>query len=52
MCPFSFFAVGLVESQHVPRSCRCPQTNHQIQGPFLDFIVTLKGRGCMKDEIM
>ncbi|KAK9964365.1 hypothetical protein ABG768_005547 [Culter alburnus] len=44
--------VQVVESQHVPKTCQCPQTKIKVRGPFSNFTVTPKGPTCLKDEII
>ncbi|XP_067242560.1 C-X-C motif chemokine 3 [Chanodichthys erythropterus] len=44
--------VQVVESQHVPKTCQCPQTKIKVRGPFSNFTVTPKGPTCLQDEII
>ncbi|KAL7889993.1 hypothetical protein AOLI_G00022510 [Acnodon oligacanthus] len=40
------------ESQHVPTRCECQRSMPAVRGPFSDIEVSLKGPGCVKDEII
>ncbi|KAK7140328.1 hypothetical protein R3I94_012822 [Phoxinus phoxinus] len=44
--------VQVVETQTVPKTCRCPQVKNRVQGPFSDFKVTPKGPNCLQNEII
>ncbi|XP_067277167.1 C-X-C motif chemokine 9 [Pseudorasbora parva] len=44
--------VQAVESQHVPKTCQCPNYKIGVRGPLSDFKVTLKGPTCLQDEII
>ncbi|XP_050982411.1 uncharacterized protein LOC127175407 [Labeo rohita] len=47
-----FLTVQAVESQHVPKTCECPQVKMRVKTPFSDFKVTPKGPNCLQDEII
>nr|AXF84189.1 chemokine ligand-like protein [Ctenopharyngodon idella] len=41
-----------VESQHVPKTCKCPQAKIKVRGLFSNFTFTPKGPNCLEDEII
>ncbi|XP_039528156.1 C-X-C motif chemokine 9 [Pimephales promelas] len=44
--------VQAVDSQHVPKTCQCPQVKSRVHGPFSDLKVTPKGPNCLQNEII
>nr|XP_005157000.1 growth-regulated alpha protein-like [Danio rerio] len=42
----------VVESQHVPKTCQCPQVQKRVRGPFSDLRITPKGPSCLQNEII
>ncbi|XP_073690001.1 uncharacterized protein cxcl-c13b [Garra rufa] len=44
--------VQVVESQYVPKSCKCPQVKARVSGPFSDIEVTPNRPNCSQEIIL